>query len=132
MPIQVTWHDEQQGIARATFVGNWTMKHFRTAWNRCYEMLVEQADQRVDFIIDMRDIILIPPDFVRQFRALRFNPQPNSGLVLIVGADDHMQILISHIHKTLLASLDIAFADTLEDAEAQIRQARHEPMALTA
>ena len=132
MAIQVSWYAEQEGIVQGQFVGNWTLKQFRAAWKRFYEILLEKGHQRIDFIIDLREIILIPPDFVRQFRQMPFRPQPNTGLVIFVGADEHMQLLIRNIVQALPHPLSIDFADTMEAAAQHIIDTRLSNVPLSA
>jgi hypothetical protein len=132
MPIYAAWQDEKQAVVRNQFIGHWTMKHFRAAWARNHELMRQQGGRRVDFILDLRESILIPPDFVRQFRQMPFDKTQNFGLLVFVGADDHMQILIRTLLQSLSYALVIEFADTPEDALTIVSSARCETMALSA
>lgn len=132
MPINVSWQNEAQGIAYSEFIGHWNMKQFRFAWKRGHELLAEQAGGRVDFILDLRQSILIPPDFVRQFRQMPFDLEQNLGLVIFVGADEHMQILITTIVQSLSYNLQVGFAENMDDALALITSSREKLLALSA
>lgn len=132
MPINVSWQNEDQGIAYTQFVGHWNMKQFREGWKRSHELMAGRNGTRVDFILDLRQSILIPPDFVRQFRQMRFDPDQNLGKVVFVGADEHLQILITTIIRSLPYHLNIGFAEEVDDALALIAHARQQLVALSA
>lgn len=132
MPINVSWQHEDQGIAYTQFVGHWNMKQFREGWKRSHELMAGRNGTRVDFILDLRQSILIPPDFVRQFRQMRFDPDQNLGKVVFVGADEHLQILITTIIRSLPYHLNIGFAEEVDDALALIAHARQQLVALSA
>jgi hypothetical protein len=132
MPINVTWQNEDKGIAYTQFIGHWNMKQFQAAWKRSHELINEQAGQRVDFILDLRQSILIPPDFVRQFRQMPFDLEQNLGQVIFVGADEHLQLLIVTIIQSLTYDLEVGFAETVDEALVLITDGRQELMALTA
>jgi hypothetical protein len=132
MPINVSWQNEDQGIAYTQFVGHWNMKQFREGWKRSHELMAGRNGTRVDFILDLRQSILIPPDFVRQFRQMRFDPDQNLGKVVFVGADEHLQILITTIIRSLPYHLNVDFAEEVDDALALIAHARQQLVALSA
>ena len=132
MPIHVSWQNEDQGIAYTQFVGHWNMKQFREGWKRSHELMDESAGARVDFILDLRQSILIPPDFVRQFRQMPFDLEQNLGKVIFVGADEHLQILITTIIQSLSYHLDVDFAEEVDTAQVLIASEREELIALSA
>jgi hypothetical protein len=132
MPINVSWQNENKGIAYSQFLGHWNMKQFQAAWTCSHELVLEQDGRQVDFILDLRQSILIPPDFVRQFRQMPFDLKQNLGQVIFVGADEHLQILITTIIQSLPYHLDVDFAEEVDEALALITHERQELMALSA
>ncbi|MBZ0300869.1 MAG: hypothetical protein K8J31_14050 [Anaerolineae bacterium] len=132
MPISMIWQNEDRAVAYSQLVGHWNMKQFRQAWNRGRELMLEKPGEQVDFILDLRESILIPPDFVRQFRQLKFDPTQNLGQIVFVGADDHIQTLIGTILWTLTYHLDVSYADSPDEALALIDELRMERMVLSA
>jgi hypothetical protein len=132
MPISMNWYNQELAVAHSQIVGHWTMKQFHAAWAAGRELLAERPDTRVDFIIDLSDSILIPPDFVRQFRQLSFERAQNIGMIVFIGADEHIQVLIETIRQIIAFDFSVDYADTSEAALAIIEQARQNALALSA
>ena len=132
MPIIVSWQDEPQAIVSSQFVGNWNMKQYKAAWKCFHEILIDRPAERVDFVVDLRQSILIPPHFVREFRMMPFDPQPNVGMVIFVGVDEPMQLLIDTLLRWLNYPFEIGFADSGEEAEDRIMRARRALQSLSA
>ena len=113
MPINVSWQDEAQAIVCTRFVGHWTMKQFHEAWLQGHDLVLEKSGQQVDFVFDLERSILIPPNFVRQFRELPFDATQRLGPTVFIGTDEHLVLLIDHIVRSLSYNLRVAFAEDM-------------------
>lgn len=132
MPINVFWQDEAQAIICTQFVGHWNMKQFQEAWLQGHAMVREKSGVQVDFVFDLERSVLIPPNFVRQFRELPFDATQNLGLTVFIGTDEHLVLLIDHIVRSLSYNLRVAFAEDMAQALALILDDRTGNIALSA
>lgn len=132
MPISMTWQDQSEAVAYSQLAGHWNMRQFHEAWRRANEMLVSQHGRRVDFILDISQSILIPPDFVRQFRQLTVDRNLNVGMLIFIGADEHLQLLIETLLSLVNCPLEVTYAENLDEALEIVGQERERELALSA
>ncbi len=132
MPISMNWSDQNESVAYSQFVGHWNMKQFHNAWDRAQEMLVSRRGLRVDFVLDISQSILIPPDFVRQFRQLAHVRSANVGVLVFIGADEHLRLLVETLLRVVNCQLDVFYVDNMDEAQALILRERQRELALIA
>ena len=89
MSIIAEWDNPSKTILRWTFQGNWNWAEFFEVTHQTERMLNE-ADHRVDFLIDMWDSYTLPSDAILQFAKIRqasHLSHPNAGKNMVFGAN---------------------------------------------
>ncbi len=92
MAITVAWDSEQHTIVRFTFIGRWDWNDFYNASAQSHE-LIEQVSHNVDLLIDLRNSQMLPENMLSHLNRLPQIAHPNTGAVVIVGANKVMQAL---------------------------------------
>lgn len=124
MTITVDWHDDARTIVRWVFPAHWTWEDYNEA-QVASNALLASVDYTVDIIGDLTVSSSLPPAALTGYKnTLRRSPS-NTGLIVLVKSNFFVKAMVETL-KTLVPSgtpgTDFDFADTIEEAEALIRQ----------
>ncbi|MEO8606616.1 MAG: hypothetical protein ABI690_01940 [Chloroflexota bacterium] len=129
MPVHFTWDNPEKRVAHYKFEGKWTWdelyESFRASWNEFI-----QLDHVIDSISDLTQTKTLPPSAMTHVRSLSQNRPPNTGVMIIVGANTFMTVAMQTFRQifaaTLKRDLDVLFAKTLDEAHAIIAEKQAE------
>jgi hypothetical protein len=120
MPVNITWYDSEQTIILYVFSGRWSVGEFFDAMDDWLTTWPESVST-LFFIADLRQSPAVPSGILAERDRLhRVFIQPGE-LTVLVGATRFAQIVVTMIQRFGLLG-EVAFADTLDTAEALIRQ----------
>ena len=84
------------------------------------------VDHGVDFIYDVREMSILPPDLITQFKLRYLNKHRNTRQFLVVGVDSYLQLLWNTFTSLPYARhLRALYFDTLDEAR-EFSQQRHD------
>jgi hypothetical protein len=129
MPVDFAWNEPEQKIMHYTFVGKWS-------WDQVYDVFqaswaeAAQLDHIVDSISDMTQASSVPPSAMTHVRSLGQKRPLNTGVMIIVGANNYVRIAMQSFQQiiaaTLKRDLQIQFVKTMDEAYAIIAQKQAE------
>lgn len=126
MSIHVTWDNSEETILLWTFIGRWTWGEYDDALNQAAEML-DNVNHGVDFIYDAREMSILPPDLITQFKRRYLNKHRNTRQFLVVGVDSYLQLLWNTFTTLPYARhLRVLYFDTLDEARDFLRAEHRE------
>jgi len=127
MPITVEWDDDAKTIIRWNYSGPWTISEFhRLRYQE--QRLRAEVDHRIDCLIDVRAIHMLPKSVSSLFKTLAFETteyHPETSLTVIVGANTVMRVwyeVFKHLYPE--QARRYRFVAQLEDAYTTIAEAR--------
>lgn len=127
MPWRVSWFDEQETTILVKLIGNWSWGDFEAACNRGLALLTSKS-YMVHTICDLTEGSN-PPDNGVLAPAMRvYSRRPaNSGIKIIVGATQFVQVAISVMTKVMGGASSFRYADSLDEAAVMLKRfpARH-------
>lgn len=124
MAITVAWHDDAHTIVRWVFPAHWTWADYDEAQDASNALLAS-VDYTIDAIGDLTASSGLPPAALTTYKNTLRRSAANTGLIVLVGANFFVRAMVSTL-KVVVPSktpgADFTFADTVEEAEALIRQ----------
>ncbi|MBL8155258.1 MAG: hypothetical protein JNM70_13825 [Anaerolineae bacterium] len=89
MAVQFTWYDRKHGIARYTFIGDWTWAEFYTTYVQASLecTVVRQELGRFDTIADLSRNATIPANILSHITRIAERPRVESNLVIFITDD---------------------------------------------
>ena len=118
MSIQVVWDNDEKTIIRYTYQGQWTWDELAAVLEEAYALL-DTVDHPVDFIIDLRQSVLLPKDALRHGERVAQAVHPNEGRSVVVGANMLVSRLADVFYKIYRrTSKQFRFVATLDEAYA--------------
>jgi hypothetical protein len=124
MGIQVRWDNAEHNILLWEFNGRWTVDNI-IAGIETSDRYLNQATERVDFIIDVSEGGLIPPQLLRFVRNHHHKPHPMEGKKVVIGADRYLRLFWRELARYVPRHWQIEFAETYEAARAIIEAERY-------
>lgn len=116
MSVHVAWDSDDHTIIVWSFVGRWTWGEYEDALKAAYAML-DEAGAKVDYIYDVRQMSILPPDVVTRFKTKYLKLHPNTGRFVAVGVDNNLRLVWNTFTDLPYAHhLRVEYADTLEEA----------------
>src|SRR5690349_17107173 len=98
MPVQFEWNEPQKRTIRYTFQGKWTWDEvyeaFKTSWEEAAEL-----NHVVDSISDMSNAMFVPPSAMTHIRALGQKRPQNTGVMVIVGANNYVRMVMQSFQQ---------------------------------
>jgi hypothetical protein len=129
MSVQFSWDNPENTIVRYDFVGKWT-------WEELYETFYQSWDEiaklpyTVDSISDFSRTSNAPPSVMTHVRKLSQNRPENTGIMVIVDANNFLSMMLQTFSKllqsTLRRELNIQAVKTLAEARALLAQIQSE------
>lgn len=124
MAITVDWHDNARTIVQWIFPAHWTWADYDDA-QAASNTLLAGADYTVDIIGDLTASSSLPPAALSAYKNTLRRSADNTGLIVLVGSSFFIKAMVSALKAVVPGTTpgtDFAFADTIEAAEALIRQ----------
>ncbi len=116
MSIHVNWDNADETILLWTFVGRWTWGEYDDAFKQANAML-DAVDHGVDFLYDVREMSILPPDLITQFKLRYLTKHANTRQFLVVGVDNYLQLLWNTFTNLPYARhLRVLYFDSLDEA----------------
>lgn len=116
MSINVKWDNAEQTIILWTFIGRWSWGEYDSALTEATTLL-DSVKHHVDFLYDLREMSILPPDLITQFKTRYLKKHPNTRLFLVVGIDSYLQLLWNTFTALPYARhLRARYFDSLDDA----------------
>jgi len=116
MGVHVEWDNEEMTAILWSFVGRWTWGEFDDAMRAATAML-ETVEHQVDCILDVRQMMILPPDVVSRVKEHYLRRSDNAGRILAVGLDANLQLFWDTFTTLPYAQhLKAHYFDTLEEA----------------
>ncbi len=119
MSIMVDWDNPERTILRFVYHGKWTLDEFHASCNRSDAMMAE-VDYKVHIILDMRHSNLLPEGFIRVLRGMPKRSHPNTGTIVLVGANLFIRTFTNAVSNLLARQTTVPFllTETLDEARA--------------
>ncbi len=122
MSIYVNWDNADETILLWTVIGRWTWGEYDDAYQQANAML-DGVDHPVDFLYDAREMSILPPDLITQFKLHYLKKHPNTRQFLVVGVDSYLQLLWNTFTNLPYARhLRVLYFDTLDEAREYSQQ----------
>ncbi len=124
MAISVAWYDDTQTIVQWVFPAHWTWTDYDEA-QAASNALLASVDYTVDIIGDLTASSGLPPMALTTYKNTLRRSVDNTGLIVLVGGSFFIKTMVSALKAVVPSTTpgtDFAFADTVEAAEALIRQ----------
>ncbi len=116
MSVHVEWDNEELTVILWSFVGRWTWGEYEDALKMVNSML-EHVEHKVDYIYDVRQMSILPPDVITRFKAKYLKLPEKTGRFVAVGVDDNLRLVWNTFTSLPYAHhLKALYADTLDDA----------------
>ncbi len=116
MSVHVEWDNEAKTIVLWTFDGRWTWGEYDEALTKALTLL-SNVNHPVDFLYDVRQMGMIPPDVITRFKSKYLAIPKGARLFLAVGVDQYLQLLWDTFTMLPYARhLKMHYFETLEDA----------------
>ncbi len=116
MSVHVDWDNDEHTAILWMFVGRWTWGEYDDALNAINAML-EEVDHKVDFIYDVREMSIVPPDLVTRFKLKYARKPEKANRFIAVGADTNLQLFWNFFTDLPYAKhLKVIFFDSLDVA----------------
>lgn len=116
MSVHVDWDNQKHTTILWSFVGRWTWGEYEDALNAAYSLL-DQVDHTVDYIYDVRNMSILPPDVVTRFKLHYMKKHPKVGRFVAVGVDHNLRLVWNTFTDLPYArQLKTQYADTLDEA----------------
>lgn len=124
MPITVRWYDEARTIVQWTFPDRWNWQDYDDAQMASNELLAS-VDHTVDVIGDLTAGSALPPAALSTYKRTLQRSADNTGVIVLVGGNVFVRAMVSALKAIVpktAPGTDFTFAETIEAAEALIRQ----------
>ncbi len=116
MSIHVKWDNPEKTIILWTFIGRWAWGEYDDSLRES-DRLLDSVNHRVDFLYDVREMSILPPDLISQFKLRYLKKHVNTRLFLAVGVDSYLQLLWNTFTALPYARhLRTQFFETLDEA----------------
>ena len=91
MSVHVEWDNQDATIILWSFIVRWTWGEFDDAVKTVSTMF-ETVDHAVDFIIDVRQMSILPPDVVSHIKQKYLGKPEKMGRFVAVGMDANLRL----------------------------------------
>jgi hypothetical protein len=125
MGIHVQYDATPPTLIVWTMTGRWTITDLQRAL-QTNDRLLDSAEQRVDFIVDVSQGGLIPRPFIGFLRKVETQPHALEGMKVVVGADHYLRVFWEGIARYVPDYWQVCFVDSVEEARAYLA-AQREP-----
>ena len=121
MSINVEWDGDEKTAVRFTYLGQWTLPEFYTAIDQSNAMMAE-VGRKVNVIIDTRKSNALPNNFISVMRMMPSKASPNTGTIVIVGANAFIRAFANTIARLFPSEQQrkVILADTLDSARSEL------------
>ncbi|HVU09787.1 MAG TPA: hypothetical protein VHD90_00860 [Phototrophicaceae bacterium] len=120
MSIYVEWDNEDLTVILWSFVGRWTWGELDDAIKSLNAML-ENVEHPVDFIFDLGDMAIMPPDVISAVKAKYLHLAGRPRRLLAVGVDQHLRLFWDTFTDLPYArSLKMRYFDSIDAARQYI------------
>ena len=100
MPVTVNWDDDAHTRVCFCVVGRWTWQEFSWAWLESVSMM-SSVSHTVHFIIDVNDMVGLPPDLLtRSISFVRSQPR-NTGISFVATSSGFISLLLSSLKRII-------------------------------
>jgi hypothetical protein len=122
MAWHVSWFDKQETTILVKLAGNWSWRDFEAA--SCQGLALRTSKPyTVNIICDLTEGRETPDNKVlAPVMRVYARCSANSGLKIMVGATQFVQVAISVITKVMGGNSDFRYADTIEEAAAMFTE----------
>jgi len=98
MPVTVSWDNDTHTLICFGVVGRWTWQEFNWAWLESVSMM-SGVSHKVHFIIDVNDMVGLPPDLLtRGINFVRSQPH-NTGISFVATSSGFINLLLSSLKR---------------------------------
>ena len=120
MSSEVNWYDDRQRVIYWRFrgKGNWDED---AAAQRVSNALIQRVDHTVNVIGNLEGSPILPPNAISVYRANLSTSEPNTGVIVLVGANAFVRTMINlflQLFPKSVPGTDFMFAKTDEEARA--------------
>ena len=116
MSVHVEWDNAERTALRWTYIGRWTWGEYDDALRTAYT-LMETVANAIDYIVDVRQMGILPPDVVKRVKAQYLQQPDKLRYLLAVGFDPNLRLFWDTFTDLPYARhLKLTYFDTLEDA----------------
>jgi hypothetical protein len=120
MSVTIRWDDPDQTILLYEFTSPIHWNDYYAAGDLEWDWM-DQADDRIDIIMDWRQVPTLPKETEQHLRNADAHVHRNRGLIVLVGSDDIIQQVASIFHSLYPQSRgDVILASTLTRARSFI------------
>ena len=92
MPITVDWFNDEQTVLCFTYIGAWGWEEFYGSIQQSHKLMAH-VNHTVHILIDVQDSQLFPTNMLSHLHQLRSIAHPNTGDVVVVGANSFLRTL---------------------------------------
>ena len=85
MSIEVNWYGDTKGEVYWKFQGKWNWEEYAEA-QRASSALISSVDHTVNIIGNLEKSPSLPPNAITVYRAHSSSSEPNTGVIVLVGA----------------------------------------------
>jgi hypothetical protein len=122
MSVHVEWDNPDKRAIRWTYVGRWTWGEFDDAL-KAANALLETVDHPVDYLVDVRQMGILPPDVVKRVKAEYLEQPEKVRYLLAVGFDVNLRLWWDTFTDLPYAHhLKLNYFETLDEARAYSEQ----------
>lgn len=122
MSVHVEWDNPDKTAIRWTFVGRWTWGEYDDALKIALSLL-ESANHPTDYIVDVRQMGILPPDVVKRVKAQYLQQPEKLRYLIAVGFDANLRLFWDTFTDLPYARhLKMNYFETLEEARDFSRQ----------
>lgn len=120
--VNIAWDNVDKTILRYTFYGNWNWDDYLTTLNIGRKMMSE-VEHYVCILNDMREMGMLPPNFISTARSVITSRPQNTGLAIFLTTNTFFKAMYRILSK-LLEEVPTRYllVTTEEDAYQQITQ----------
>lgn len=118
MTITVSWLDDRQTCILMIYDRQWTWNDFQAAYKQVNQHF-SSVPHKVDFIIDIHQAALPPPNGLSYFKQVSENQHANLGRIIVVGAPVFIRgivNLLTTVYRGRYQPPDFTFVPNLEEA----------------
>ncbi len=116
MSVHVEWDSDGKAAVHWSFLGRWTWGEVDDAC-KIVATLLDQVDQPVDLILDVRRMSILPPDVITRVKSQYLELPPKLDRLLVVGADANLRLFWDTFTELPYAAhLRARYFDSFEEA----------------
>lgn len=117
MGITIKWDEKYSHIIHLNIRGSWVWQEFYAAMEKLHQELDVSPQEKVDFIINVRDGQMLPQNFIPRMRRASSQRHAKVGTMVVVGARRFPKLVYSIMAKLLPDRMEtVHLVDRMDEA----------------